>query len=76
MADAVDGGLARAREAKLRLHALDAVRRVDILDQRDLPAGGAALARDDGRVGEEVLPDLDDVSNFYTVLRTEKDLGG
>lgn len=48
----------RALEPKLARHALNAVRRVDVLDQRDLVAGRAALARDDGAVGEEVLPYL------------------
>jgi hypothetical protein len=47
-----------ALEVELGWHALDAVGRVDVLDQGDLVAGGAALAGDDGRVGEEELPDL------------------
>lgn len=62
VADVVDGSLASPVQAELRADALDTVRRVDVLDQGDLPAGGAALAGGDGRVGEEVLPDLEDVS--------------
>jgi hypothetical protein len=31
---------------------------VDVLDHGQLPAGSASLAGDDGRVGQEVLPDL------------------
>lgn len=49
----------RAREAELAGHAFDAVRGVDVLDEGDLVAGCGALAGDDGRVGEEVLPDLE-----------------
>ena len=37
---------------------LDSVGGVDVLDERDLIAGGASLAGDDGAVGKEVLPDL------------------
>lgn len=48
----------RARNSELRLDTLDPVRGVDVLDQRDLVAGGGALAGDDGGVGEEELPDL------------------
>ena len=54
----LDTGLKRAAQTPLRRDALDAVRRVDILDERDLVAGGAALAGGDGAVGEEELPDL------------------
>ncbi len=35
------------------------MRGVDVLDQGDLVAGRGALAGDDGRVGEEVFPDLE-----------------
>ena len=38
--------------------ALDTVSRVDVLDQGDLVAGGTTLARGDGAVSKEVLPDL------------------
>lgn len=48
----------RARKPELAWDPLDAVRGVDVLDERDLVAGCAALARDDGRVGEEVVPYL------------------
>lgn len=47
-------------QSELRRDALDAVRGVDVLHGGDLPAGRAALARDYGRVGEEVFPDLGD----------------
>lgn len=47
-----------AREIELRLKAVDAVRRVEVLDEGDLEAGGGALAGGDGRGGEEVFPDL------------------
>lgn len=55
----IDAGLSGSRETILGRNALNAVFRVDVLDQGDLPAGRAALAGDDGRVGEEKLPDLD-----------------
>ena len=45
-------------QAKLRRDALDAVSGVDVLDQCDLVAGSGTLARDDGRIGEEVFPYL------------------
>ena len=45
-------------KAKLIRHTLDAMRRVDILDQSDLVTGSAALPRDDRRIGEEILPYL------------------
>lgn len=48
----------RAGKSELRWDTLDAVRGVDVLDQRDLEAGGGALAGDDGGVGEEEFPDL------------------
>lgn len=47
-----------AREVVLAVDALDAVGGIDVLDAGDLVAGGGALAGDDGRVGEEVFPDL------------------
>ncbi len=50
--------LEASRQGELRLNTLDAVGRVDVLDQRELEACGRALAGDDGRVGKEVLPDL------------------
>lgn len=40
------------------MNALDAVGRVDVLDKGNLEAGGSALARGNGRISEEVLPDL------------------
>ena len=56
-----------AREAELGGDSFDAVRGVDVLDERDLVACCAALAGDDGRVGEEVFPYLgkcDLISSF------------
>ena len=50
--------LQRASQSPLRVDAFHAVRRVDVLDQCDLVAGRAALAGDDGAVGEEEFPDL------------------
>jgi len=52
------GRLKSTSEAKLGGHALDAVRRVDVLDHGDLVAGRRSLSGDDGRVCEEELPDL------------------
>lgn len=71
VANLVDGILPRAMEAELRGDALDTMRRVDVLDQRDLEASGAALAGGDGGVGEEVLPDL-----VLSVVILERDQGG
>lgn len=47
-----------ARKAKLRRDALDTVIGVKVLDKDHLVAGSRTLASDDGRVGEEELPDL------------------
>lgn len=52
------GGSLSARKSILVMNALDAVGRVDVLDKGNLEAGGSALARGNGRVSEEVLPDL------------------
>lgn len=38
--------------------ALDTVGGIDVLDECDLPAGSGSLTRDDGRVREEIFPDL------------------
>lgn len=46
-------------EIELGGNTVDAVGRVDVLDQGNLPASSTTLARDDGRVRKEVLPDLD-----------------
>ena len=51
----------RPHQAELRGYAFDPVRGIDVLDQGDLVAGRGALAGDDGRVGEEVLPYLQSV---------------
>lgn len=47
-----------ALEAVLGLDAIDAVCGVEVLDDDDLEAGGGALSRGDGRVGQEDFPDL------------------
>jgi hypothetical protein len=52
------GSLESSVEAILARDPLNTVGRVDVLDQDDLVASGRTLARDDGRVGKEVLPDL------------------
>jgi hypothetical protein len=54
----VDGGLTGALEAVLGVNTLNTVGGVDVLDEGQLPAGSASLAGGDGRVGQEVLPDL------------------
>lgn len=59
----VDGGLASTSETVLGGDALNAVGRVDVLDQGELPAGGTALAGGDGGGSQEVLPDLKNVSD-------------
>lgn len=46
------------RQGELGGDTLNSVCRVDVLDQGDLEASSTALARDDGGVGKEVLPDL------------------
>ena len=46
-------------QVELRRNALHTVSRIDILDQSDLVASRTTLSRHDGRVGKEVLPDLD-----------------
>lgn len=51
--------LKSALQSELRWDALDTVRRIDVLDKRDLVACRTTLARDDGAVREEVFPDLD-----------------
>ena len=48
----------RPGEAKLAGDALNPVRGVQILDQDNLVTGSAALARNDSRVGQEILPNL------------------
>ena len=49
-------------DAKLRRDAVDAVDGVEVLDDKHLEAGGAALAGGDHRPSEEELPDLQSVS--------------
>lgn len=50
--------LESARETELSVNTIGTVSRVDVLDHGDLVASGGTLARDDGRVGKEVFPDL------------------
>lgn len=58
VANTLSGGLASAREGELGVDTLNAVSRVDVLDEGELPACGGTLARNDGRGSKEVLPDL------------------
>lgn len=51
--------LERSSKAELSWNTKNAVSRVDVLDQGNLVAGCSSLARDDGRVSEEELPDLE-----------------
>lgn len=46
-------------DARVARHALDALERVEILVERDLEDGRAALTRGDGGRGEEVGPDAE-----------------
>lgn len=52
------GVVKSAREAKGGRNAFNTVGRVDVLNQGDLVAAGGTLARGDGGVTKEVLPDL------------------
>lgn len=49
--------LKRSLECELTWYAFDAVRAVQVLDQSHLEASGTALARDDGGISKEILPD-------------------
>jgi hypothetical protein len=51
-------GTGGATETILGRDTLDTVERVDVLVENNLVASGTALARNDGRVGKEELPDL------------------
>jgi hypothetical protein len=51
-------GIEGTLQAKLVVNTLNTVGGVDVLDQSDLVASSTTLARGDGAVGEEVLPDL------------------
>src|SRR3569833_3001268 len=51
------GGGQGAREAELGRNPVDAVRGVQVLHHDHLIAGSTALARGDGRPGQEQLPD-------------------
>ena len=59
VAGAVDGGLTGTAEAVLVIDALDTVGGVNVLDEGKLPAGSTTLAGGDGRVSQEVFPDLE-----------------
>ena len=63
-----DARLQSPTQTPLRRDAFDAVRRVDVLDERDLVAGRGALARGDGGVGEEELPDLIDTDGKVSMM--------
>ena len=59
----------RPEKPVLARNTLYTVRRVDVLDERDLVAGRRALAGDDGRVGQEVLPNLLHTSHQRPVVK-------
>lgn len=67
----VDGSLASTGETVLSVNALNAVGRVDVLDQGKLPAGGTALAGSDGGGSQEVLPDLQIISHTELSISVE-----
>lgn len=48
-----------ARDAELGTDTVDAVRRVEVLDDQNLEASGATLARSNDRPGHEELPNLE-----------------
>jgi hypothetical protein len=45
-------------QIELALDALNTMRAIDVLHERNLIAGSGTLSRNDGGVGEEVFPDL------------------
>lgn len=53
------GSSESSRQTVLSLDAVNAVNSVEVLDASDLEASGTTLAGSDGRIGEEVFPDLD-----------------
>ncbi len=53
-----------AAEAVLGVDAVNAVARVEVLNNHHLEAGCGTLARSNGRVGQEQLPDLNCVSLY------------
>lgn len=65
------GGSKGSRKAKLTRNALDAVDGVDVLDQDNLVASCASLARDDSGIGKEVLPDLLHRCQHSRILRND-----
>ena len=56
-----------ALQAVLALHTFDPMGRVDVLHQRDLVAGCAALPGHDGAGSEEIFPYLQSVVSFRTI---------
>ena len=64
------GRLEGAVQSELGVDTIDPVRRVDVLHQHDLEAGGGTLARGDGRPGQEKRPDLIEylLANSYRFL--------
>ena len=63
-----------ALEAVLGLDAIDAVCGVEVLDDDDLEAGGGALSRGDGRVGQEDFPDLSLSVSVFVKCSVERTL--
>ena len=67
MTNLLNSILACTSETKLGRDSFNTVRRVNVLDKRDLPASSSTLARGDDRGGQEIFPDLGEVSkrNFF-----------
>lgn len=74
LANIVDGGLTGCSETELSINTFNTVGGVDVLDKCELEAGSASLARGDSRVGQEVFPDLEEISHFPTILIASKHL--
>lgn len=58
VANIVDGRLASASDTVLVVDALNPVSGVDVFDQGNLEAGSSSLSGGDGRVSQEVFPNL------------------
>ena len=52
-----------SRKTELAWNTLYTMSRVDVFDKSDLEAGCRTLTRDNGRVGEEKLPNLRQIKN-------------
>lgn len=61
VANIVNAGLAGSSETELAVDTFNAVGGVDVFDKRELEAGGTSLTRSDSGVGQEILPDLEEL---------------